>query len=59
MDMVVCYTSTFFKHEKRHLVKYDCGGDRSEIDLLMMRKADRRLVKNVKVKIVAHSTILL
>lgn len=47
MEMVVC--NTFFKKEERHLATYESGGHRSQIDFLMVRKGDQRLVKNVKV----------
>ena len=43
VDMVVC--NTFLKKEDSKLITYQSGDNRSMIDYLMVRKADRCLVK--------------
>ena len=47
VGMVVC--NTFFKKEYSKLITYHSADNRSMIDYLMVRKADRCLVKDVKV----------
>ena len=47
VGMVVCHT--FFKKEDSKIIAYQSGDNRSMIDYLMVRKADRCLVKDVKV----------
>ncbi|MBJ5565721.1 hypothetical protein JGG61_23040, partial [Salmonella enterica subsp. enterica serovar London] len=41
--------NTVFRREEKRLVKYESGGTKSMLDYILLRKADRRMVKNIKV----------
>ena len=46
MELAVC--NTFYRKSRNHLVTYASGNSRSQIDYVMVRRADRRMVSNVK-----------
>ncbi|MBJ5584704.1 hypothetical protein JGG81_25215, partial [Salmonella enterica subsp. enterica serovar Typhimurium] len=41
--------NTVFRREEKRLVTYESGGTKSMLDYILLRKADRRIVKNIKV----------
>jgi hypothetical protein len=47
MDMIVA--NTWFEKEEAKKITYESGGSRTVIDYVLVRKADRRLIQDVKV----------
>ena len=47
LDMIVC--NTFYKKRDSRLVTYNSGDCKTQIDYIMVRKADAKAVKDVKV----------
>ena len=47
LDMVVC--NTWFKKQDSKLITYTSGGCATQIDYILVRKGDRKLVKDAKV----------
>ena len=45
----LCITNTLFKKRTEHLVTYKSGGRQSQIDYVLLRREDRRAVKDCKV----------
>ena len=45
-DLAIC--NTFFVKPENHLVTYESGGNKSQIDYVLVRRSDLKLVKNVK-----------
>jgi len=45
-DMIVC--NTVFRKRKNHLVTYTSGGAKTQLDYMLVRRANRRKVTNVK-----------
>ena len=42
-------TNSYFRKQESHLITYSSGSGRSQIDYILVRKRDFKLVKNVKV----------
>ena len=46
LDFVIC--NSLFKKRKSHLVTYSSGGAQTQIDYILTRLKDRKLLKDVK-----------
>ena len=47
MDMIVC--NTFFQKRDSRLITYSSGGNQSQIEYILTKKDDRKLISDVKV----------
>ena len=47
--MIVC--NTMFKKRPSRLITYESGGIKSQIDYFLVRRLDRKLVKDVKTRV--------